>query len=53
MRNEKEIELHWALVNKKTRGLGLGSRCVSIFCALSFQKVKRVLVGAEKLEVYN
>jgi len=53
IRNEKEIDLHFALVNKKTRGLGLGSRCVSLFCALCFQKVKRVLVGAEKLEVYN
>jgi len=51
--NEKDIQLHFALVNKKTRGLGIGSRCVSLFCALCFQKAKRVLVGAEKLEVYN
>jgi len=53
IRNDKDIELHFALVHKKMRGLGLGSLCVSLFCALSFQKVKRVLVGAEKLEVYN
>jgi len=53
VKNEKDIELHFALVNKRARGLGLGSMCVSLFCSLSFQNVKRVLVGAEKLEVYN
>jgi len=51
--NEKDIQLYFALVKKITRGMGLGSLCVSLFCSLSFQKAKRVLVGAEMLEVYN
>jgi len=53
VKNEKDVELHFALVNKRARGLGLGSMCVSLFCCLCFQKIRRVLVGAEKLEVYN
>jgi len=53
LRNEKDIELHFALVKKQARGLGIGSLCVSLLCSLCFQKVKRVLVGAEKIMTYN
>merc|ERR1719317_186907 len=53
MRNDKEIEIHFALVDKRLRGMGLGSLCVSLMLSLCFQRAKKVFVGAEKITEFN